>query len=99
MSGAKKRQKASSPDTAELTAIQSNLGFSYLHAVVSRAGGSCEETHRTADNMGIDIRLEFQGIFSPTPIFRSISIIGQLKTTRQVLRESAGRISYPLDSG
>jgi hypothetical protein len=98
MGRVKKGRKPSAPEAAELTAIQSNLGFSYLHAIVSRVGGSCAGTPPTADNMGIDVSLTFQGEFSPKPVYRTISINGQLKTTRQVLRESKGRISYSLDS-
>lgn len=94
----KKKKGTSGSNKAELDKIQSNLGFSYLHAVVSRAGGSCNRTDQTADNMGIDVYLTFEGNFSPKPVLRTITISGQLKTTRQVLSTSNGRICYSLDA-
>ena len=94
----KKGRHTSGSNKADLDTIQSNLGFSYLHAVVSYVGGSCIRTDQTADNMGVDVALTFQGDFSPKSIIRTITITGQLKTTRQVLHEFKGRISYSLDS-
>jgi len=91
-------KKASRSNKKELDTIQSNLSFSYLHAVVSRVGGSCESTGRTADNMGIDVTLMFQGQFSPKLVYQTIPIIGQLKSTRQPLRIANGKISYSLCS-
>jgi hypothetical protein len=82
----------------KLDTIQSNLSFSYLHAVVSGIGGSCVRLDQTADNMGIDVILTFRGDFSSEPTFRKISISVQLKSTRQILTVSKGRISYPLNA-
>jgi hypothetical protein len=48
--------------------------------------------------MGVDVYLTFEGDFSPKPVLRVITIAGQLKTTRQALRVSGGRISYSLDA-
>ena len=93
-----KVKKTSRSNKKELDTIQSNLSFSYLHAVVSRVGGSCESTGRTADNMGIDVTLMFQGQFSPRPVYQTIPIIGQLKSTRQPLHIVNGKISYSLCS-
>ena len=95
---ASKRPKASDANKVELDTIQSNLSFSYLHAVVSSVGGSCMRTDQVADNMGIDVTLMFQGKFSPRPVLRSIPIIGQLKSCRQSLRVVDGRIGYSLGS-
>lgn len=50
--------------------IKSNLSFSYIHAVASRLGGSCQPTDKTADNMGVDARLTFQGDFSAKSIIK-----------------------------
>ena len=86
------------PGKAELDKIQSNLSYSYLHAVVSRAGGACDSPGQTADGMGMDAVLNFVGQFSPKPTFRKISITVQLKSTRQTLRLINGRFSYAVKS-
>jgi hypothetical protein len=41
----------SMPQT-NINEIQENLSFSYLHVVVSRAGGVCTATSRGEDNRG-----------------------------------------------
>jgi hypothetical protein len=78
----------------ELNKIQSNLSFSYLHAVVSRAGGSCERTHDDADGMGIDARLTFEG----NGKVKVIDINVQLKSTRKQLSLNNGKYSFPLNA-
>ncbi|MDR2117151.1 MAG: DUF4365 domain-containing protein [Planctomycetaceae bacterium] len=76
----------------ELNKIQSNLSFSYLHAVVSRAGGICEQTNRDADNMGIDARLTFSG----KKKIKIIDINVQLKSIRQKPIIVDNKIHYSL---
>ena len=95
----KRAQKtASSRDKAELDKIQSNLSYSYLHAVVSRAGGACDSLGQTADGMGIDAVLKFKGKFSPKQIYGRVDIDAQLKSTRQILPVVNGKISCPIES-
>ncbi len=80
----------------ELNTIQSNLSFSYVHAVVSRLGGACSLLGKTEDDMGIDATLTFTGNYSRKPVFTQISINIQLKSSRQILTVADGKISYPL---
>ena len=94
----KKKQKLPSRSKAELDEIQSNLSYSYVHAVVSRAGGACQETSRSADKMGIDVVLNFKGSFSPKQDFGKILVTSQLKSTRQTLPVVNGKISYSIKS-
>ena len=81
---------------AELDSIQMNLSFSYLHAVVSKAGGGCVQTGKTEDDMGIDAKISFKGEFSRKPLYSAFNIDVQLKSSRQKLAESDENISYSL---
>ncbi|MDR2762057.1 MAG: DUF4365 domain-containing protein [Planctomycetaceae bacterium] len=79
-----------------LDKIQKNLSYSYLHAIVSRLGGSCEPTTQDADNEGIDAHLIFQDNFSPKQIINRVQIDVQLKSTRQNLKIKNNKIIYSL---
>jgi len=95
----KRAQKtASSRDKAELDKIQSNLSYSYLHAVVSRAGGACALSVPTADGMGVDATLHFKSNYVPKQIYGRVDIDVQLKSTRQILPVVNGKISCPIES-
>ena len=81
----------------ELDTIQQNLSYSYLHAVVSRAGGGCVEATKTIDDMGIDVLTEFEiSTASKKAMFTSISLRVQLKSTRRPLKPHTGKVGYPL---
>ncbi|MDR1923796.1 MAG: DUF4365 domain-containing protein [Planctomycetaceae bacterium] len=81
----------------ELNIIQENLSFSYLHAVSSRAGGSCIEVGRNSDNNGVDAHLKFFGKFSDKKnSLTQIDINVQLKSKRHKLIIADNKISFPL---
>jgi hypothetical protein len=81
----------------ELDTIQQNLSYSYLHAVVSRAGGGCVEATKTVDDMGIDVLAEFNVPSSSKKVkFTSISLRVQLKSTRRELKPLSGKVSFSL---
>ncbi len=70
--------------------IESELSYAYLHAVVSRAGMSCQVTNRHQDNRGIDATITAW----PSPEIggnAEVDFKVQLKATIQDRVSSSGR--------
>jgi len=81
-----------SPLTAQN--IESELSYAYLHAVVSRAGGSCKLANRHQDDRAIDAEVDLYGPF-PNPGVRSeVSKRIQLKATKDELTQTGTHFSY-----
>jgi len=69
--------------TTPIKDIQSQLSYSYLHAVASRVGCTVTEMPRLADNTGIDAMLTVSGQFSKISTRTDFTIGVQLKSTVQ----------------
>lgn len=79
--------------------VESELSYAYLHAVVCRSGGSCGQTTRLADNMGIDAQVDAEVARASLQwgARTSVSLKVQLKSTRQQPTDNGDSWSYPLD--
>jgi hypothetical protein len=80
-----------------LNDIESELSYSYLHAVVSKAGASCKITNRHEDNRGIDAQITAWSPFANGGYLEEIDIKIQLKATTSELKIKDGCITYFLD--
>ncbi len=77
--------------------IEAELSYSYLHAVATRAGFSCEYRNRHLDGAGVDATMTEDGrALATDSILTSFSVDVQLKATYQELPQQDGRISYCL---
>ncbi len=69
--------------------VKAELSYAYLHAVVSRAGFSCEVTGRLSDGAGVDAVLRIRERLTPPPSLLEFTVDVQLKATSSepVLRD------------
>jgi hypothetical protein len=73
--------------------IESELSYSYLHAVASKAGMNCQCLNRHSDNNGIDAQIDFFGDIPDTYI-TDVTLRVQLKSTVNFGRIGDTHISY-----
>lgn len=77
--------------------IEAELSYSYLHAVASHAGFSCEYRNRHLDGAGIDATITQDGQkMTENSVLTTFSVDVQLKATYQDLPEQEGHLSYVL---
>ncbi len=76
--------------------IESELSYSYLHAVASKGGMNCQYGNRHADNYGIDATIEFYDNI-PGTIRSDVTLRVQLKATKKSLKETATHYSFWFD--
>jgi hypothetical protein len=77
--------------------IEAELSYAYLHAVVSKAGFSCEYRNRHLDGAGVDATITEDGRkLADDSVLTSFSVDVQLKATYQHLAEQNDRLSYAL---
>jgi hypothetical protein len=77
--------------------IESELSYAYLHAIASRAGIICEYVGRHSDAAGVDAVLRVKGRLDPNSSLTQFTIDVQLKATKKVPVERAGRYSHSLE--
>jgi hypothetical protein len=74
--------------------IESELSYSYLHAVASRAGLICEVSGRHTDDVGVDAVLRVKGRLAPDSVLTQFTADVQLKATRQAPALHNGRFQF-----
>ena len=74
--------------------IESEISYTYLHAVTSQAGMECNVTARHSDGAGIDARIHALGHYGGP--LTDITLEVQLKATIAEPTERDDSLSYPL---
>ena len=77
--------------------IESELSYSYLHAVCARVGCECRPTTRMGDNQKIDATVMGFDDYGEDAL-SPVTLLFQLKATCQPLQVRKGKIVYDLDA-
>jgi hypothetical protein len=89
--------KAGESDVLTEQNIEAELSYAYLHAVATRGGFSCSYSHRHLDDVGVDAQIHEDGrMLAADSLHASFTLHVQLKATRVIPIEQAGRYSFSL---
>jgi hypothetical protein len=76
--------------------VESELSYSYLHAVASFCGAAVSEANRHEDNSGVDAKITAWGPFENGGYLNEVDLKVQLKATVKQPTRSNGKLSYQL---